>query len=166
MNYLRISTRLYTQPPLKFPKELKGLKSFSVSFIPKKCTCNIYIENDNLWIKHKDFFSKVFIPNKEDIGKPLSFILQKYFSKEKSEKFIYSDCWGSVVLRNEAWLKFENVISFYKKQDSYNKDYNLYVTAEEMLKLFCSKENIDSPAVIIEYERFFERITDILKYNY
>jgi hypothetical protein len=158
MTYTRVSTRLYGQPKLQSPKELKGMDSFSVDFIHGKCKCKVYIENDNIWIKHHDFFSEEFFPDQEDIGKPLSFILKKYFKINKSDKFIYPDCWGSVILRNEAWLKFEDVLLFYKNQHSFNECYNLFATSEEMLRLFCSKENIDNTSVELHYGRFFESI--------
>lgn len=102
--------RFYGQPKMDKPKELKGNKScFSVDWIPKKCTCQCYINGGDLWIKHRDFFSATHKPEPCDIGTPLSYRLKKYFGKSASnEKFIYADNWGSIVLRNEAWIVFRN----------------------------------------------------------
>lgn len=52
----------------------------------------------------------MFRPNDDDIGMPLGYIMKKYFKKSRREKFIYPDGWGSVVIRQKAWLKFENIV--------------------------------------------------------
>lgn len=97
-------------PKLKKPKELSGVKGSSVTFIPKKFKFQYFVKDNDLYIKANDFFSPVFVPENEDFDKPLSYIVKKYFGLKKSEKFIYPDCWGSVVIRQMAWLKFENII--------------------------------------------------------
>lgn len=110
MNYERISYRQYGQPKLSKPKELKGIKqSFSGEYIPKKCNCPCFCVGSDLYIQHKDFFSRSFKPPDEDIGAPLSYLLKKYFDKNKSEKFYYPDCWGEIILRDEAWVVFKNI---------------------------------------------------------
>lgn len=106
-----VSYRLYGQPKLSKPKELKNTKqSFSVDFIPRKCKCQCYVKGDDLWIKHRDFFSSTHRPDPEDVGTPLSYRARKYFNLDKSyiDKFIYPDSWGEIVLRNEAWIVFRN----------------------------------------------------------
>ena len=101
--------RFYGQQKIQKPAELKGIKqAFSADFIPKKCTCQCFLKDGDLWIKHRDFFSQSHRPAPEDIGTPLSYRLEKYFGKTKSKKFIYPDYWGDIVLRNEAWIVFRN----------------------------------------------------------
>lgn len=103
--------RAYGQPKLDKPKEIIGVKqNFYVDWIPRKCSCPCFINGDDLWIKHRDFFSTIFIPpDPKDRGKPLSYLCKKYFNIHKHEKFIYADCYGEIKLRNEAWMVFRNM---------------------------------------------------------
>lgn len=102
--------RFYGQPKLKKPKELKGIKqAFSVDYIPKKCKCQIFIKDSDVWIKHKDYFSSSMITPIKDAGTPLSYRCKKYLSKIKNESFVYPDTWGVIVLRNEAWICIKNL---------------------------------------------------------
>ena len=105
------SYRFYGQPKLDKPKELTGIKqSFSVQW-GKNCTCQCFVKDNDLWIKHRDFFSASHKPLPEDDGTPLTYRLKKYFDVSKSylDKFIYPDCWGDIILRNEAWIVFRNM---------------------------------------------------------
>lgn len=82
--------RYYGEPKLTKPKELKGIKEiFSVDYIPKKCKCKVYVVGDDLWIHHRDFFSRTIYDHSVAFRK----------------KFVYNDTFGAVVLRNEAYLK-------------------------------------------------------------
>ena len=103
---------------MRLPKELKKMKPTPIPFFPKKCTFRVYYKDNSVYINAPDFFSPLFRPPSEDSGKPLSYILNKYFNKTKSRKFIYDDSWGSVVLRQQAWLKIENIQAF----RNYSKD--------------------------------------------
>jgi hypothetical protein len=106
------SYRFYGQPKLAKPAELKGVKqSFSADYIPNKCSCPCFVNGDDLWIKHRDFFSASHRPSDpKDNGTPLVYRAKKYFGIDLThkEKFCYSDCWGDIVLRNEAWIVFRN----------------------------------------------------------
>ena len=45
------SYRFYGEPKLSKPKELKGIKqAFSVDYIPKKCKCQCFIKDNDLWV--------------------------------------------------------------------------------------------------------------------
>ncbi len=35
---------------------------------------------------------------------------------DKKTKFIYSDSWGSIILRNEAWITIENLVAVIKME--------------------------------------------------
>ena len=41
---------------------------------------------------------------------PTSYYLKKYFDKIKKDKFTYPDGWGSIILRNNAWLVIRNAV--------------------------------------------------------
>ena len=110
IKFIVYSTRLYGQPKLSKPKELKGIKqSFSVDYIPKKCKCQVFIKDDDVWVKHRDYFSSPMRVAFEDIGMPLSYKVKKYLGQKKAEKFAYPDSWGDIILRNEAWLAIKNL---------------------------------------------------------
>ena len=105
------SFRRYGEPKLSKPKELKGIKqSFTVEFIPEKCKCQCFVKDNDLYIKHRDYFSKPLEVEQEDFDKPLDYLCKKYLDKYKSGKFVYSDCFGEIILRNEAWIKVNNII--------------------------------------------------------
>ncbi len=105
------SHRFYDEPKLPKPKELKGVKqAFSVAYIPKKCRCQCFIKDNDVWIKHRDYFSKVQKPEPHELGMPLNYFAEKYMGKDRPKKFIYDDAWGSIVLRNESWIILHNLI--------------------------------------------------------
>ena len=103
--------RFYGEPKLKKPKELKNIKQvFAVDYIPKKCTCGVFIKGNDVWIKHRDYFSGTMKLPAEDVGRPLGYLANKYCNVVKREKFAYPDAWGSIVLRNEAWILLQNLV--------------------------------------------------------
>lgn len=104
------SFRQYGQPKLSKPKELIGIRQIaSIPYIPQKCTCPMFINGNDVWIKHGDYFSPSL--QTEEIGAPLEYLANKYADKQKGKKFIYSDAWGSIVLRQEAWLVVRGLVS-------------------------------------------------------
>lgn len=103
--------RYYGNPKLSKPSELRGVKpSFTVDYIEGKCKCQAFIKGNDVWLKHRDYFSQS-IRNKEDLGAPLDVMVGKYTDKTKKKKFIYGDAWGDIVLRNEAWIVLKNVVN-------------------------------------------------------
>lgn len=159
------SYRFYGQPKLAKPAELKGIKqSFSADYIPKKCSCPCFVAGNDLWIKHRDFFSAQHIPSDiKDNGTPLTYRAKKYFDMDLDgkEKFIYNDCWGGIVLRNEAWIVFRNI-----KQALIRNENDLSQTLVEMFSKtdFCKKHSIDYLDLInSDWQRFFEETAR--KYN-
>ena len=106
------SSRFYGEPKLSKPKELKGVKqAFSVDYDPKKCRCQCFIKDNDLWVKHRDYFSES-LHVKGDEGTPLSYRSKKYLGKQKGRDkgFGYPDTWGDIVLRNESWIRINNLI--------------------------------------------------------
>lgn len=146
--------RKYGEPKMKKPKELKIVDhKFSVDFIPKKCKCQCFVSGNDLWIKHRDFFSEEMKYEKEDFGTPLEYRVNKYLGKEKKGKFVYNDCWGSIVNRNEAWIVFKNIMD--KKRLLENSS----LLAREMLKVFSKYHKVSNEYFVGgDWEFFFERI--------
>ncbi len=111
IQYIEYSVRYYGQPKLKKPKELKNIKSqFSVDYIHKHCKCQIFIRDNDVWIKHRDYFSPCMPETDEDFGTPLVCRMEKYMKKTRKKEFVYPDCWSSIVLRNEAWICLKNLM--------------------------------------------------------
>lgn len=157
-----VSYRFYGQPKLAKPAELKGIKqSFSADFLSKKCSCPCFIKDNDLWIKHRDFFSASHIPSdKRDIGTPLTYRAEKYFGLNltSKDKFVYKDCWGDIVLRNEAWIVFRNFCQTIR-HDKHKPIQSLVKTFLQTNVL--TKYNINS--LSNEWYRFFEDV--IRKYH-
>ena len=160
-----VSYRFYGQPKLAKPAELKGVKqSFSADYIPKKCSCPCFVKGDDLWIKHRDFFSTSHRPSDpKDNGTPLTYRAKKYFGMDFTgkEKFIYNDCWSDIILRNEAWIVFRNI-----KPTLIRNKHDLSQILVEMFSKtnFCKKHSIDYLDLInSDWQRFFEETAR--KYN-
>ena len=78
------SFRGYGQPKLTKPIKLKGIKQFfSIEYIVNKCRCPVYITENDVWVKHRDYFSNTYIPNMDELGKPLSYFAEKFKSNKK-----------------------------------------------------------------------------------
>jgi hypothetical protein len=153
-----LQKRKYGEPKLTKPKELKGLKGASIDFIPKKCKFQYYTAEDDLYILCRDFFSPTFYPPVEDRGLSLSVLYKKYFGVDKHCKnFVYPDTWGSIVLRNEAWLKMEN----YKIIDKQSK--NQFERRKEFKNVFVNGL-LKAGYVVREddtyWQHFIERLSD------
>lgn len=153
-----ISYRNYGKEKLDKPKEIKGVKqSFSVEYIYKKCSCQCFVNGDDLWIKHRDFFSSSFDPpDIDDISKPLGYRLKKYFPDiyiGYHQKFAYDDNWGDIVLRNEAWLVFRNIRNTFKKTDilPIRTISNSFLNSDFLVKNNILELNSD-------WEHFFEKL--------
>lgn len=93
-----ISKRVYGEAKLKKPKELDGIKEIgSVNFGAGKCKCPVFATETHIYVKHRDFFSPfISLQKAKELG----------MLKTIKKKFIYNDNFGSVVLRNEAWIRF------------------------------------------------------------
>lgn len=110
--YKIIGFRKCGEPKLVKPKELKGIKAESVDYIPKRCKCQYFLKDNNLYINHHDYFSPSY-ERPEDIGTPLEYRIQKYgLSSKKKSGFVYADCWGDIVQQQEAWICFENIVGY------------------------------------------------------
>lgn len=109
------SFRRFGEPRLSKPKELKGIKqAFSIDYIPKKCKCPVFVNAQDVWVKHRDYFSPSYISmqnDPDDLGKPLSYLVKKYLDKDMAQKFAYSDAWGDIIARQEAWLVIKNLVN-------------------------------------------------------
>ena len=162
MKYVEYSFRSYGEPKLTRPKELKGVKSIgSAEFIAKKCNTQVFVEGNNVWIKHTDYFSPIWkLPVGERIDMPLSYYLKKYFGKNKSEKFIYPDSWGSIVLRNDAWIKLDNLVPMCRY-----KEMNHTQIAREILRQQKFVVGDMSDEVCLEWERYWERVVKLVREN-
>lgn len=67
--FFLVSDRIYGEPKLKKPKELSNIKqSGTISFCRNKCKCPYFIKGNDIYIKHRDYFSKSFEPPMEDMG--------------------------------------------------------------------------------------------------
>lgn len=144
------SVRRYGQPRLKKPSELSGMRmSFPVTFCKAKCQC--FIKDNDIWIKHRDYFSESWSPPEGDFGKSQDHYLDKYFNKQRNQKFIYSDSWGSIVLRNEAWIVVKNIIPAKKYMGK-------YVMMNELLQAYKDYYNLAN--VDICWNQMLQEIVD------
>lgn len=92
------------------PTDLKGVNQIgSVKF--SKALNGVFVCGNDLYIKCNDYFSPSLETQPQDVGTSLSYRVKKYLGKAKTEKFIYADSWGDIVLKQKAWLKFSGFIS-------------------------------------------------------
>lgn len=166
IEYIEYSKRFYGQPKLAKPKELKNINSIgSVEFVPNHCNPQIFIKDDDIWIKHTDYFSASWKPPEgERIDMPLNYYANKYLNKNRGVKFVYADGWGDIVLRNEAWLKITNVVELVRKcnYSCYQSEYRM---AHEILSKQTSKLGFEDYSC--EWERYWENVMRFVnKYLY
>jgi len=142
------------------PKELKNVKSFSVDYIPKKCKCQVFILNNDVYVKHNDYFSpSLRTPN--DKGTPLSYRIKKYFNQDRRERFLYPDTWGDIVLRQRAWLKITNLYKTIKS------DIFVLDIKHELLKQQEKVCNFNEYELFTgSMERMWEKIINTIKKDY
>lgn len=93
-----LSSRRYGEPKLKKPAELKGVKPIGSAGFGPKCKCPVLVKNETVYVKHRDWFSQ---------GISIRTALEYGIVKKKKNKFVYNDNFGSVVLRNEAWIRIQ-----------------------------------------------------------
>lgn len=163
LSFQIISFRKYGQPKLNKPKELNKIKQLgSVDYIPKHCSCPVFVKDNDVYIKHRDYFSEQFVPSdSNDLGKPLNYTLKKYFpdSKQKKEKFVYSNNWSGVILRNEAWIKLNNLVHIIKRQDYFEPDVRYKIVGlQEQYHHMRHGELMSS-----DMERMWERLLKLIK---
>lgn len=150
IKYEVYSCRVWGEPKLQRPAELKGIKSFGkATFIDKKCNPQLFIKGDDVWIKHTDYFSQIMETEPKDIGTPLEYRARKYLGKNMPAKFIYADNWGSIVKRNEAWLVVRNLVSAVKRDQNYAR------IADKITK---RQEETMGFEVATEWHRFWENV--------
>lgn len=151
-----VSKRYYGEPSLKKPSILKGLKpSGSLVFIPKKCTCPFFIKDDDVYIKHRDWCSpSCRLPDKLS-GAPLTKVCDHLGIKNKSEKFCYPDCWGDVVLRNEAWIVIRHAISYDVRALPFDPEY-MHTFGFDCVRALADVLGVDWTELDLRWERFFD----------
>lgn len=153
IKYNLLSYRKSGQPKLRKPKELRGInRAFSVDYIPKKARCQVFIKGNDVFVKHVDYFS----PTLRDARLPdasLDVLAKKLLNKEVAKKFIYTDNWGSIVLRNEAWIKVAN-LAYVAHNNKFYPDVVL-----DILKAQADYHNIDYVELMCTpMERFWEGV--------
>lgn len=163
LEFVEYSFRSYGEAKLKKPSELKGVnKSFSIDYIPKKARCQVFIKDNDVWIKHIDYLSPSLEVETEDLGTGLNTLSQKYLSKSRKNKFSYEDAWGDIILRNEAWICIKNLIS--QKDITQPLDIvNEIISQQEKKSTLNIKEFslFDS-----DMSRFYEKLVDeLLKFS-
>ena len=119
----------------------------------------IFIKDNDAYLKHTDYFSSSWKPPKgERIDMPLSYYMKKYFSKDKKDKFVYPDCWGDIVLRNEAWILLKDIIPLIKTE-------NEVIATQKILKLQQQERKYShiNSSNECEWKNFWERVTKYIK---
>ena len=100
------------------PAELKGIKSLG-NVKRDRVGNQIYIKDNDLYIYTNDYFSPTWCEFGDE-GTPVSYSLNKLNEKYGQnnvirKKFGYDDNWSAIVLRNKAWLKITNFLSFFRQ---------------------------------------------------
>ena len=92
---------------------------------------------------------------------PISYYMNKYFNTKRNEKFVYPDCWGSIILRNEAWILLKDILQMIQTE-------NYTSTAQEILKLQKMDKYTHSFSISddMEWIRFWQNVCKCVKENY
>lgn len=136
------------------PLVLKGLKQFtSVDYIANKCRCALFRKDNDLYVQHNDYFSESMYIPLCDRGAPLSYLIPKYLMLGKNKKFVYSDDWGSIVIRRRAWIKVEGLFPMLQQGVSMLRILNDLLRSHESLHGFEEYE-----LCATDMERFWEGV--------
>lgn len=161
MEYIIVSRRFWGEPKLDKPKELKGIKSIGgVDFVTKHSKPLLFIKDNDLYIKHNDYFSYYWQPPKgERVDMPLSYYANKYFGKNRKEKFCYPDTWGSVIFRNEAWLCIKNAVGWIELKNNYRWSRDVFSLQKKYISIKLTGDVENS------WLRFWEGCVNIIRAN-
>lgn len=164
LEYQIISHRYFGEAKLPKPKQLKNIKSIGkVTFIDNHCNPQVFIKDNDVYIKHTDYFSSNWRPpEKERIDMPLSYYLKKYFDQGRNEKFVYADGWGSIVLRNEAWICLKNYVDYIATEDEIAVVEKII---EQQKNDAYTNGGLDVIAEQLFWERFWEQVYKLVKQN-
>lgn len=160
--YKILSRRTYGQPKLAKPKELKGISPIGkVTYIPKHCNPQVFIKDNDVYIKHTDYFSYLWIPpTGERIGMPLKYYLEKYFDTTRKAEFIYPDGYGLIVLRNEAWICLKNYVHYIKTD-------NPVLVAQSIVNQqkndIYTQDLLNNISTQINWSHFWENVCNLVK---
>lgn len=117
----------------------------------QKCKCQIFIKDNDIYIKHRNYFSNELKVDDEDNDKSLCYLSNKYLGKDKAEKFVYDDSWGAIVLRDEAWICLKKIIPLLNM-------FNAIALARLIVEKLEDYHNSQRYGVDLEWERFFEKV--------
>ena len=139
---------------------LEGLSLFLYWNIYKPMELQYFDHADgNHKKKHTDYFSRRWQPPEgERIDMPLSYYAKKYFNKDKNEKFCYPDCWGDIILRNEAWLKIENLVPMCEYREMSYLQIARQVLKEQQFVIKGMSSDVEA-----EWERFWEKVVRLVR---
>ncbi len=121
MNVTLISHRLYGQPKITRPKEIKGAEEFFSGYIRQKAKSSCYLSGNVVYIKCRDLFSlEMSFPEPIDASLPLSALAKKYperfGGRNISNRFVYPDAWCRIIARNEGYIKIEGLVEAVKAE--------------------------------------------------
>ena len=139
-----VCSRVYGEPKLKKPKFLNN-KNLIGSAKFSQATCKVWLVEDEVYILHRDWFSSY-------IGRQEAF--EKGLTASFSKKFVYNDNFGSLVLRNEAIIKFKK------------PDLNKFIidNRNSLIEELAEMRKIDIVDLSnYEWEYLFEQVLDLLE---
>ena len=143
LKVIEYSKRRYGEPKLTKPPMLRGIMPvFSIMMIGRKN--QIYIQNNDVWIKANDYFS-------EDISQEEA--IEKGIKVKIREKLCYKNNYVAVTLRGEGWICIQNLLLFLDDNDIYRRLNNKV----------CELYNWEYTDMPLEWERFYEELINKLR---
>ena len=145
-----LSERSYHEPKLQKPSDLKGVKQIGSAKFGPKCKCPVFVKDGYIYVKQRDWFSPSL---------PLHEAKDRGLISSINKKFIYDDNFGSVVLRNEAWLIIDGI-------DKIREDALRSNMVNEMIISLADGIGFDWTEIYhSDWVIFFEDIIDIVRGN-
>lgn len=144
---------------LKKPQKLKCISQIGSVILGRKTSNGVFIKDEDLYIKCNDYFSPSLKVDREDFDKPLSYLARKYVGGIHTDKFIYPDCWGDIVLRRVAWIKFSWYLAYIKE---FNQSEMARMCCDKIQKYHSFQDNLSCEWAIM-FENIYAMIKSILK---
>lgn len=116
-----ISSRNWGEPKIKKPECLKNRKYDRKIQWNKKRNIDLYFDGDDVIIYHPDWYSSWYEPFVKSSWMDINYMINDWNThmvprgadpiNTKGNKFVYSDNFSGIIMRGEAWIKFQNLVT-------------------------------------------------------
>ena len=116
-----ISKRKWGEPKIKKPQCLRNRKYDRKIQWNKKRNIDLYFIDNDVILYHPDWYSQSYEPFVKSDFMDTNYYINDWNTymvprgadpiDTRGNKFIYSDNWGGIIMRGEAWIRLKNIVT-------------------------------------------------------